>query len=150
MAYFFLLLLSLHSIWRWVVLIAVAVAIVKAMMGWMGKQAWTDLDARISRFYPTTFAIQFVLGLIIYVGALAGSYTPIRYLPPSNVLLRLSTEHVLLMFIALGIAGMTTARMKKADSDVGKHKTIAIGFIISLILVIVAIPMASWGFNWYA
>ena len=116
MTYFFMLLLSLHSFWRWVVLLAVIVAIVKAVMGWLGKQAWTDLDTKISSYYPTTFAIQFILGLILYVGALASVYTPIRYLPPSNVLLRLSTEHVLMMFIALGIAGVTRARMKKADN----------------------------------
>ena len=150
MSYFFMLLLSLHSVWRWIVLLAVLIAIVKAAMGWFGKQAWTDLDTRISGYYPTSFAIQFVLGLILYAGALANSYTPIRYLPPSNVLLRLSTEHVLMMFIALGIAGVTRARMKKAGNDTAKHRTITIGFAISLILVIVAIPMGSWGFNWYA
>lgn len=141
-------LLSLHSWWRWVVLVVAIVAIIKAILGWTGKQPWTDLDTRLSGFYPTAFIIQFLLGLILYASALAGNHPLISY-STGNGILRVSTEHFLMMFIALAIASVARGRMKRADDALVKHRNIAIGFIISLLLVLVAIPARAWGFYWY-
>lgn len=147
-----LILLSIHSLWRWIVLLLAIIAIVKALIGWLGNQDWNALDERLRGFYPMAFAIQFLLGLVLYISALAGIYTPIRYLSSSNVILRLSTEHVLMMIIAMVIAMVASGRARRTDDAKAKHRWVALGYIVSLILVFVAlIPMPAeiWGFNWY-
>jgi hypothetical protein len=59
--------LTLHSLWRWVVLIVAIAVIVKYAAGWLGKRPWTDLDARLGNGYAWAMTIQFVLGLVLLV-----------------------------------------------------------------------------------
>jgi len=136
------ILFALHSLWRWVVLILALIVIGKALRGWLGQQTWQDLDKRLGTFYIMAFTVQFVLGLILYLGTLMGAHQ-IRWYELS--LVRLSFEHVLLMLIALGVVHMVPARVRKAGDDLAKHRVTTIGFIISLLLVVVAVP--TWGFS---
>jgi hypothetical protein len=51
------------------------------------------------------------------------------------------------MFIALAIVHVIRSRAKKTEGDLAKHRLTAIGYIIALVIVIVAIPVWSWGFT---
>ena len=131
----------LHSIWRWVVLILMGIAILKALLGWFGKQPWQNLDNRIGLFFTSAFDLQVLLGIILYIGVLLGAYLPRWY---GASMARVSFEHVLMMFIALAIVHVVRSRAKKTESDLAKHRLTAIGYIIALIIVAVSIP--AWGF----
>ena len=128
---------TLHSLWRWVVLLAALAAVIKALLGWFGKGDWTDLDNRLGLFFTVAFDIQFLLGLIVYIGIFTGVQAY------GGSIGRLSGEHVAPMFIALIIAHIARSRARKAEATVSKHRTAAIGFAISLILVVVGMP--TWG-----
>lgn len=132
---------TLHSLWRWVVLLAALAAIIKALLGWFGKGDWTNLDNRLGLVFTIAFDIQLLLGLIVYIGTFTGAHAPRWY----GSIGRLSGEHVALMFIALVIAHIARSRARKAEAAVSKHRTAAIGFVISLILVVIRMP--TWGFS---
>lgn len=137
----------LHSWWRWVVLIAAVAAIVKAFIGWFGRQKWQDLDDRLGLLYPVTFDMQFLLGLVVYIGSFTSAHIVrwYRLTDGSVSIMRLSMEHVLVMIIALVIVHVARSRARKAPEAIVKHRTTAIGFAISLILVIVSLP--TWGMS---
>ncbi len=128
---------TLHSLWRWVVLLAALAAIIKALLGWFGKGDWTNLDNRLGLVFTVAFDIQLLLGLIVYIGIFTGAHAY------GGSIGRLSGEHVALMFVALVIAHIARSRARKAEAAVSKHRTAAIGFVISLILVVVGMP--TWG-----
>jgi len=130
----------LHSWWRWVVLLLAVVAILKALAGWFGRQGWTNVDDLLSRFYVIAFSVQFVLGLIVYVGVLIGVHAPKWY---NLSLMRLSTEHVLMMTVAMVIAMIARGRSRRAGEALAKHRTVAIGFLISLLVVVLSVPTWS-------
>jgi hypothetical protein len=39
--------LQLHSIWRWVLLVAAAIVVLKSLIGWLGKRPFTKLDDQL-------------------------------------------------------------------------------------------------------
>ena len=59
------LILTLHSWMRWVVVIVGVIAIVKFLIGWLGKKDWAALDARLASIFPITIDIQLLLGLLL-------------------------------------------------------------------------------------
>jgi len=45
--------LAIHNIIRWVILIAGAVAVIRAYMGWFGKREWTETDRKAGLLFTT-------------------------------------------------------------------------------------------------
>ncbi len=58
--------LAVHNILRWIVLILLVVALVRAFWGWFGKREWTSTDRKVGMFYSVSLDIQLLLGLILY------------------------------------------------------------------------------------
>ena len=58
--------LAVHNILRWIVLILLIIALVRAFLGWFGKREWESIDMRVGRFYSISLDIQFLLGIILY------------------------------------------------------------------------------------
>ena len=64
MTYF---LLQAHSGWRWIVLILIIVTLIKTLIGWLGKQQWTNLDTKLMFFSRIAVYIQVILGVLLYL-----------------------------------------------------------------------------------
>ena len=56
-----------HSGWRWLVLLFVVVVTIKMVVGWLGKQKWTDMDMTLVRVTHIVVAVQVALGIILYI-----------------------------------------------------------------------------------
>jgi hypothetical protein len=56
---------ELHAIWRWVMLLAGLVVVLKALAGWLGRQSWAKLDDRLGMIYTAVVDVQFLMGLIL-------------------------------------------------------------------------------------
>ena len=61
------IMLTLHSILRWVVLIVAIVAVVRALVGWLGKREWTALDDTLGIMLSGSMDLQVLLGIILYI-----------------------------------------------------------------------------------
>ncbi len=123
-------LLQAHSGWRWIVLILIVITAVKMLIGWLGKQSWTNLDAQLLLFSRIAAYIQVVLGVILYL--LLQQWTNMRF----------TGEHVVIALLAVGGLEFGAGRARKA-SGTNKFKFGFIGFLIALILVGVVIMAAT-------
>ena len=73
------LVLMLHSMVRWLVLLAAVAAIVKFAVGWRRGGAFSGLDRGLSLGFSGLLDLQALLGLIVLIGGgLAGAGFP-RY-----------------------------------------------------------------------
>jgi hypothetical protein len=126
---------ELHAIWRWVLLAAGLVVVIKALIGWLGKRPWTPLDDRLGMVYTLVVDIQFLLGLILWF---IGPFN-FRQLSSamSNPLLRFYLlEHPILMLIALALAHVGRSRSRKADTDAGKHRAAFVFYLLSFLFIV--------------
>lgn len=139
------ILLPLHNILRWVVLILAVLAIGRALIGWLGKKPWTPLDNRLSAYFTHGFEVQILVGLILYFISPTNQVALRNFgAAMGNADLRFyAVEHIFMMILALGIAhgGRTLAR--RAKDAFKKHRNAAIFYILSILIVLAAIPWAT-------
>ena len=141
-------LLTSHSIFRWLVLFSLVMAIIVGFSGWMKKRKFNPTDNRIRHWTATIAHIQFLMGIILY------SISPIiRYFFENfgeAVKLReirfFGMEHSLMMFIAVAVISYGSSAAKRKETDKAKFKTMTIGFLVGLIIILVNIP---WGFAFF-
>ncbi len=137
-----LILLTLHNLTRWAILIFAVIAIVRGFTGWLGKRRYNAADDRYGMLFVTSLDLQLLLGLILYFSkgwagvlfndpATAMSSSGVRYF---------SVEHIAIMLVAIVLAHIFRGGIRKAGSDLGKHKRAALGYLLSFILVLAAIP----------
>ncbi len=142
----YLFLLSLHSIVRWVVVIAGVIAVVQALRGLLGRRQWTRLDDRLGLAFTSALDTQLLLGVLLYVvspliqavfadfGAAMG-VTAQRFF---------AMEHALLMIVAVVLAHVGRARIRRAPDDESRYRQAALFFGLALLVILVAIP---WPFS---
>jgi hypothetical protein len=124
-------LLMAHSGWRWIVLLLIIITLIKALVGWLGKQRWReDVDTRLLLFSRVAVYIQVVLGVILYI------------LVQGWLNMRFTGEHVIVALLAVGGVEFAAGRAKKARNDAAMFKFTVIGFVIALVLILAAIAGA--------
>jgi uncharacterized membrane protein YidH (DUF202 family) len=135
-------LLLIHSYWRWLALGATVAAVAVATSGWAGKRPWTPRARLAGVIFVAALDLQFLLGLALYGlspftrAAMASMGTAMKD-PHLRFWL---VEHGPLMFGALAAAHIAWTRSKHAPDDRQRYKRMAIGAVIALVLMLVAIP----------
>lgn len=139
-------LLHLHSALRYIILILLIIAIIKAFSGWFGNKAFTSSDQKLSLFTMISVHIQLLIGLILYFisPVVQSALTDMGQAMQDTVLRFWAVEHILTSIIAIALitAGYSTA--KRTEVDRTKFMRIAIFYLIGFILIMTAIP---WPFN---
>ena len=139
---FYELILVMHDITRWLVLVVGIYAVVRALVGWLGKKPWVKADQTAGGSYTTIVDIQLLLGLVLYFvspitsGGLRNFGDAMKVADVRFFLV----EHSLVMIIAVVLAHIGRARAKKAASDLAKHRQSAIWYLVSLVLILALIP----------
>jgi hypothetical protein len=128
---------------RWVVVIVGIITVARLLVGWLGKKAWGPLDARLASIFPITIDIQLLLGLLLYfvlspitAGALRDFGSAMR----KSVVRYYAVEHLLMMLIALIVAHVGSALIKKRADAATKFRLGAIFFLLAMILILLSIP----------
>lgn len=140
------ILLPVHSLVRWLLVIAVVVAVVRAFMGWFGKKAFTTLDNKIGLTFTSLMDLQLLIGLILYVISpiLQTAFQNFGGAMGNTQMRFFAVEHILMMVIAVVLAHVGRALSKKAPTDLLKHRRAAIWFGLALLVLLLAIP---WPFS---
>ena len=140
------ILLPIHSIVRWLLVIAVVVAVARAFMGWFGKKAFTALDNKIGLAFTSLLDLQLLIGLILYVISpiLQTAFQNFGGAMGNTQMRFFAVEHILMMVIAVVLAHVGRALSKKAPTDLLKHRRAAIWFGLALLVMLLAIP---WPFS---
>jgi hypothetical protein len=138
-----LFLLSLHNIFRWLVLVFGVLALVRAYAGWLGKKSWLPADNRVGLIFTIVLDIQFLLGLILYV--FPGTFTMLAFSDPSSAMQNpvvrfFAVEHFSIMLIAIILAHVGRSASRRAVQALSKHRRAALWFTAAIILILAAIP----------
>jgi hypothetical protein len=136
------ILLFIHSILRWVLLLALLYTIYRGYVGWFSKATFTKSDANSRLVTVITAHIQLIVGLLLYF------ISPITRFFISNFsdAVKISEirfaamEHTLLMLIAIALITIGSVASRKKTTDTTRFRTIAIWFSIALLIIIISIP----------
>ncbi|GAA4310685.1 hypothetical protein [Compostibacter hankyongensis] len=142
------LLLILHSWLRWAVVITAIWTIARSMKGTFSNTPYTAGDNRSNLFFMISCDLQMLIGLGLYFFGPMG-LKAIQSAGMSAVMQQSSTrfftiEHETMMILALIIVHIGRSVVKKAPSDIKKHKKSLAYFGIAFILILLAIP---WPFR---
>jgi hypothetical protein len=137
--------LLLHSLVRYFVLILLIVLIVRSLMGWMNKSAFTATDNKISLFTLIATHTQFLLGLILYF--VVSPFVKFGPDTMSDASIRYWTvEHITMMMIAIALITAARNTMKKLPDGPSKHKRLFIFNLIAVAIVVLGIYSTHRGF----
>jgi hypothetical protein len=141
------LVLNLHNISRWVVLLMGLVASYKAIVGWLGKKNWTDIDRKVGIFFTISIDIQLLIGFLLYFIFSEWALKAILKIGLSQVIETsvfryFAIDHVFYMALGFVFAHLGSALPKKVDESQSKFKRAALWIGLSTILIIIGIP---WG-----
>lgn len=118
-----------HSGWRYIVLLILAIAIIKYLIGWLGNGKWASFDATLNRFTPIAVDVQWLLGIIIWI---MGSWW-------ANSDARVAWEHPITMTLALVAGHVTAVYVRRATDDRRKFMIGALGYLLTGVLIAVGV-----------
>lgn len=127
----------LHSGFRYIVLILILVAIVRAFFGWLAKKSFTEGNRKVNLFALISAHTQLLIGLVLYfVSPLVqfGSQTM-----KDDVTRYWTVEHITGMIVAIVLITIGYSKSKKATTDTAKHKSIAVFYAIAVVVIIAVI-----------
>ena len=144
--FMFQILISLHSIFRWLVLASLLYAIFKAYKGFSAKLSFTKVDDFVRHWTATAAHIQLIIGIILYSQSLAVKhfFAEVRTTGRITEPVFFGVIHIALMLTAIIIITIGSALSKRKLTDREKFKTMLIWFLIALTLIFLAIP---WPFS---
>ena len=135
--------LLIHSLLRWVVVIAGLVTLARAISGITGRRNWLAGDAAAVRWFSIALDVQFVIGLLLYVwlspfirDAWADMAATMRNAP----LRFFAVEHLIGMLIGIALAHVGKSKIGKAADAAQKHKLALIFFGLAMVVILLSIP----------
>ena len=136
-------LLHTHNLFRWLILIAILIAIFFAFNGWFKKRNFTKNDNLAGLVLTIFMDIQFFLGIVLYtfVSPITKSAFVDFGAAMKNPELRFyAVEHILMMLIALIVIHIGRAKSNKHSTPWKKHRSAFIFYTIGFILILAAVP----------
>ena len=136
-------LLHTHSSLRYLVLLLLVIVIVKSLLGWLNKQAFSKMDDKLSLWLLIITHIQFLAGLFLYFvspfvqfsGTTMKDHTT-RYW---------TVEHGFMMLVAIALITVARITHKKLTTDEAKHKRLFILNAAALLIIVIAILYSGRG-----
>ena len=140
------LLLTLHSLIRWVAIVLGLMAIFRAVTG-MSKGAWEETDGKLGRLFAVSLDVQMLLGILMYLffsTITTSAFESMGSAMGNSVTRFWIVEHPTMMIAALALAHVGVARSRKATEPKAKHRAGLIFVGIAMLLILVGSP---WPFS---
>ena len=139
-------LLHFHSLLRWVLLLLLIAALIKALRGKKGGVPFTVGDKKISLYTMISAHLQLILGGFLYAVSptVQNAISNMGAAMKDGVARFWAVEHISMMIIAIALLTIGHIKCKKAKSDQAKFKAQATYFTLGLILILASIP---WPFR---
>lgn len=134
--------LALHSLFRWLVLLSLCYAIYRAYKGHLAKSEFSIWDDKVRHWTATIAHVQLMLGMLVYVKSPIIKYylSDLKHLITDWNLTFFGLVHVILMFSAIVLLTIGSAKAKRKKTAQEKFKTILVTYAIALIIIFIAIP----------
>lgn len=139
-------LITVHSVFRWLVLITLLISIYRAWKGMTSGNRFSRTDNAFRHWTATISHVQLMIGMILYF------QSPITDYFLKNFSIAISTLeftffgliHSVLMLVAIVVITFGSALAKRKITDREKFRTMLYWFSIALIIILIAIP---WPFS---
>lgn len=143
------ILLSLHSITRWLVLASLLFAVYRSWRRWLSKQPYTRTDHIMCHSVTGIAQLQMIIGFILYFVSPVIDYFLDHFSEsmPNRELRFFGMEHVAMMFLAISFLSIGSSVAKRKTADHEKFRAMAIWFSIALVIILLSIP---WPFSPFA
>ena len=135
--------LTIHNTVRWVILIAGAIAVIRAYMGWFGKRDWTETDRKIGLLFTISIDVQLLLGLLLFIflsPITKAAFSAFGAVMGDAGLRFFTLEHTFYMLLAVVFAHLGSILPKKVEDVVAKHRRAAIWFTLALLIILLGMP----------
>ena len=129
------ILLTIHSVLRWVILLVAIVAIMKFLIGWLRRSQFQGMDRGLMSGFSGLMDLEATIGIILL---LWGGFTGIGF-PAYRI------EHGLIMVIAAVTAHQST-RWKNADDPIRFRNNLFL-VLSTLVLVLIGISVVLSGLS---
>ncbi len=137
-------LLHTHSLLRYLLLILLLALIVKSFLGFFNKKSFTKLDNLLGLSLFSVTHTQLLVGLILFFVSPHVQFSGAAMKDP--IARYWTTEHNVMMLIAIALITMARITAKRMNIDTAKHKRLFIYNSIALVIILVAIAMSHRGF----
>lgn len=139
------ILLTVHSIFRWLVLLSLLFAVYRSAKGYFLVRSFAKIDHAIRHWTATIAHIQLMIGMVLYFNSPIVKYTLTGEKNTGiNEVYFFKFVHIAFMISSVVVitVGSSLAKRKELSSD--KFKTMLLWFTMALILIFLAIP---WPFS---
>lgn len=142
----YFILITLHSIFRWAVVISLLFAICRGLRGWTGRHLFSTFDNSVRHVTATIAHVQLMLGYVLYFNSPLVAYFRAHYHDAVKQLdfLFFGLLHIIGMTISVIVITIGSSMAKRQSNDKDQFRTMTIWFIIGLIIIFIAIP---WPFS---
>jgi heme A synthase len=120
---------TVHSFWRYGVLVAAVVGVVGALAGWLGALPAAQAARRSGLVYIIALDVQVLLGIVLWLGK-----GGLGLQPPFRL------EHPLTMILAAVVAHVGQVMARRAKTPKAAARAVTIAVAVSLVLVVLGIP----------
>lgn len=139
-------LLFVHSLFRWLVLMSLLYAIIRAYRGYSSNSPFTKTDNSARHWTATIAHVQLVLGFTLYFTSPIIKYFFANF---KQEIQRINLAffgiiHFLLMLTAIIVITIGSALAKRKPTAREKFRTMLVWFSIAMALIFLAIP---WPFS---
>jgi hypothetical protein len=126
---------GLHSLVRWLVVVAAVVAVIRYVIDLVGKSPDAEMGRKLMMAYTILLDVNVLLGIILIIGRAIGV----------GQILPVWIEHAATNFVAVIIAHIFAARSKK-QSDAKRAATWRLaGVVISMSLIVMGVArIGGW------
>ena len=134
----------LHSGFRYIVIILILLAIIQSLAGWFGKKPYTEGNRKLNLFAMISAHTQLLIGIVLYFLSPFVKFDSTTMKQPDTRYW--TVEHLSMMLFAIILITIGHSQSKKIALPEGKHKAIAIFYILALVIVAVAIIQSKRAF----
>ena len=140
------ILLSFHSLWRWLVVLSLIFAIYRTYVGWFTGKPFLKFDNNVRHITATIAHVQLILGLCLYFISPVIDYFLDHYKEAvhDREIRFFGMEHSIMMLAAITIITIGSVIAKRKDNDKEKFKALAIWYTIALVIIVTSVP---WPFS---
>lgn len=137
-------LLHTHSFLRYFLLVLLLLVIIRSFLGFSNKQPFGKMDNILGLSLFSVTHTQLLVGLMLYFVSPMVSLTAAAM--KEATLRYWTSEHSVMMLLAIVFITMARITSKKMSDDKLKHKRILIFNAAALVIILVAIAMSKRGF----
>jgi len=139
-------LLTIHSLFRWLVLVGMVYAIFRAYKGWFNNLEFSKFDNSVRHITATIAHIQLIFGICLYCISPIVQYFLHNFKDAihERQIRFFGMEHSSMMLLAIIIITIGSALSKRKTTDKAKFKTMALSYTLAFIIILVNIP---WSFS---